>query len=100
MTDIDRLRKAILDLHGCDSFHAGSIAVHETFQGQTIWRGVVEVFELRGHPTATNAYAWSYKTDAGETRYVAVLGVPPVNSAADAVRAYVIANSKASKGSQ
>jgi hypothetical protein len=63
MTEIERLEKTILDLQGCKSRHSGSIAVHEKFQGQTAWQGVVEVFELHGHPRATFAYAWSYKAE-------------------------------------
>jgi len=97
MNDIERLRKAILDLHGCDSRHAASIAVQETFQDKTAWKGVVEVFELVNHPHAKEAYAWSYETDAGETRHVAILAVPPIDSPADAVRAAIIAESQKSK---
>ena len=89
MNDLGKLKKAILDLHGCDRFHAASIAVHETFQSKTAWEGVVEVFALLNHPRAREGYAWSYKTDAGESRHVAILGLPPVNSAHDAVRAYI-----------
>jgi len=70
--------------------NAGSIAVHEKFEGKTVWQGIVEVFEIKGHPKAKTAYAWSYKTDSGETRYVVVLELPPVNSAQDAVRAYIV----------
>ena len=97
MTEIERLQKAIKDLHGCDSTHAASVPVHETFQGKTAWEGVVEVFLMVGHPLASRAYAWSYKTDDGETRYVAILGVPPVNSALDAVRAYIAAEARKRK---
>jgi hypothetical protein len=49
------------------------------------------VFLLKRHPKADKAYAWSYKTDTGETRYVAVLKISPISSALDAVRAYVLA---------
>jgi hypothetical protein len=52
MTEIERLEKAILDLHGYKSRHSGSIAVHEKFEGPTAWRGIVEVFELDDHPRA------------------------------------------------
>jgi hypothetical protein len=97
MTDIEILQKAILDLHGCDSMHAGSIAVHETSRGQTVWQGVVEVFFLPSHPKAREAYAWTYKTDVGETRYVAALGAPPINSAYDAVSAYLASEAQKQK---
>ena len=93
MTGIERLEKTIKDLHGVIGQHAASIAVHEKFEGKTVWQGVVEVFEIKGHPQARFAYAWSYKADSGEQRYAAVLGVPPVDSAEDAVRAYIVSQS-------
>ncbi len=92
MTDRERLGKAIRDLHGVDSSHLRSEPVHETFQGETVWEGVVEVFALTGHPTAQLAYAWAHETNGGWRRYVAVLGVPPINSAQDAVKAAVMAH--------
>jgi len=46
MTERERLRKAIRDLHGCDSTWLRSEPVHETFRGETVWDGVVEVFAL------------------------------------------------------
>jgi len=94
MNDLGKLKKTILDLHGCDSAHAASIAVHETFEGKTVWQGIVEVFSLVNHPKAKDPYAWTYKNDAGELRHVAVLGVPPINAAYDAVRAYIVVQSR------
>jgi len=76
MTDRDRLRKAIRDLNGVESTHVRSERVHETFQGQTVWEGVVEVFALKGHPKAGLAYAWSHETDEDGRRYVAVRRAP------------------------
>jgi hypothetical protein len=63
------------------------------FKGETVWTGIVEVFEVH-HPKAKYAYAWSYKDDNEKSHYVAVLGVPPVNSAEDAVRAYIVAQAE------
>jgi len=76
---------------GVDTTHLRSAPVHETFEGKTAWEGVVEVFALKGHPKASLAYGWSYETDAGGRRYVAVLGVPSIASALDAVRASIAA---------
>lgn len=89
---IEELRKAIWQLHGVDSKHLESIVVHETFQGKTVWNGVVEVFELIGHPESSKAYAWSHETDdpSRPNRHVAVLHVGPVNSAVQAVRAAIV----------
>jgi hypothetical protein len=97
MTEIERLEKAIWDLHGCKSKHSHSVPVHEKFEGKTVWEGVVEVFDLLNHPSAKTAYAWIYKTDSGESRHVAVLGVPPINSPQDAIRAYVVVKARETK---
>jgi len=53
---------------------------------------VVEVFDLDGHPKTKRAYAWRRKADKkGEAQYTIVLGIPPVNSANDAVKAAIVA---------
>jgi hypothetical protein len=64
------------------------------FRGKVAWEGEVEVFAVTGHPKAKHAYAWEHEADEGGRRYVAVLGVPPVNTAVDAVRAAVVAEIK------
>jgi hypothetical protein len=72
MTEIERLQKAILDLHGLESRHTASVPINETFEGKPVWEGFVEVFTVFHHPVARRAYAWSYKNDDGQTQYVAV----------------------------
>ncbi len=91
MEDIKSLQDAILSLHGCDSTWSASVFVNEAFQGKTVWQGEVEVFQLQGHPEAELAYVWSHITDkkTGKRRFIAVLGIPPINSAVDAVRASI-----------
>jgi len=93
MTYIDELKDVIRKLHGCEAEHVESLPVTESFQGQTVWQGQVEVFNIRGHPKASRAYAWSHETDKGK-RYVAVLELPPVDSAQKAVRAAIIEEAK------
>jgi hypothetical protein len=91
VTHIEELQKIIRHLHGADSTHVASVPVKETFQGQTVWEGVVEVFDLHGHPHAPKVYAWSHETDDAQSkRHVTVLHVEPVTSAAKAVRAAII----------
>lgn len=51
-------------------------------------QGIVETFDLEGHPTAKRAYAWKRQSDGG---YTVILGIPPVNSAMDAVKAAIAA---------
>lgn len=68
------------------------MAVRETFKGKTVWEGVVEVFELIGHPRAQRLFAWSHDTDDPKKpkRHVTVLHLAPVTSAAEAVRAAIV----------
>jgi hypothetical protein len=88
--DVPRLQQAIRDLHGLDSKHLRTEHVREMFRDKVAWEGDVEVFVV-SHPRAGLAYAWEHETDEGNRGFVAVLGVPPVNSAQDAVRAAIAA---------
>ena len=68
--------------------------VHETFEGKTVWQGEVEVFDLDGPLTAKRCYAWMYQKEDGKTRYATVLELPPVQSAQDAVKAWIAEQAK------
>jgi hypothetical protein len=85
---IEELRAVIGKLHGCDSKHVESVPVHEVFRGETAWRGVVEVFDLTGHPKAKRCYAWSHLDGEHDekTKFVTVLEIPPVDSPQTAVK--------------
>lgn len=99
MTYIEELQKAIRDLHGCDATHVETVPVAETFRGETVWQGRVEVFNIRGHPQAKRAYAWAHasgKDDKGK-RFVAVLELPPVQSPETAVKAAIMAEIKSAR---
>jgi hypothetical protein len=87
---VRELQEVILHLHGVESKHVESVPVKETFQGKTVWDGVVEVFELRGHPKAKKVYGWRHETTSKNPRYVTVLHIPPVVSPATAVKASII----------
>jgi len=93
MSYIGELKKVIRELHGCEADYVETVAVVETFQGETVWQGEVEVFNIRGHPKTKRAYAWSHETDKGK-RYVAVLELPPVDSAQKAVKAAIVEEAK------
>jgi hypothetical protein len=87
---IEDLRDVIRRLHGAEATHIESVAVKETFKGQTVWEGMVEVFDLIGHPKASRAYAWAHDGKRPKESSVAVLHVEPITSAAAAVRAALI----------
>lgn len=92
MTYLEELRDVIRRVHGAEATHVESVAVKEVFKGQTVWDGIVEVFELTGHATAHRVYAWAHDTDNPERprRHVTVLHLHPIKSAQDAVRAAIV----------
>jgi hypothetical protein len=85
---------AIRELHGGNPSWIGSAPVTETFQGHTVWDGTVQVYSLEGHPSATRCYAWSYITDDGKRRVIAVLHEGTVDSPQAAVRAAIVQDSR------
>jgi hypothetical protein len=89
---ITELRDVIRRLHGVESKHVESVPVKEVFKGKTVWDGVVEVFDLIGHPKAPRAYAWAHETDNPKQprKHVTVLHIPPVVSPILAVRAAIV----------
>ena len=90
MTAIEELRDVIQQLHGAKATHRESVPVKETFQGKTVWEGVVEVFDLHGHPKTDTAYAWLHET-GDKPLPVTVLHIHPALSPAKAVRAFIVA---------
>ena len=83
---VSEFEKAILATHGAVALLDSRTRVEETFQGETVWTGEVLVFELEGHPTATQCYAWSV-----DRRVTAVLHEGPIDSPEAAVRAAIAA---------
>jgi len=86
---IQSLRETIQQVQGCASRYAQSVAVKEEANGQTLWDGKVEVFDLARHPAARQCYAWGYKNDLGYWQYVTIARVPPVDSPRQAVQAFL-----------
>jgi hypothetical protein len=98
MKGLNQLREAVEQMHGGTATLTQSVPVRETFEGKPVWEGVVHVFDLTGHPTATRAYAWSSPIEGStKRRFFAVLHQPPVDNPQAAVRAAIITESKARK---
>jgi hypothetical protein len=90
---IEELKGAIRRLHGAEAKHVGSVAVKEVFNGELVWDGIVEVFDIVGHATANRVYSWAHNADSPEgkkRRQIAVLHIPPVVSPETAVRAAIV----------
>jgi hypothetical protein len=100
MNDVQQreLKNAIESQYACTATFAQSVPVKETFEGATVWDGIVHVFDLTGHPKATRAYAWSSPIEGSDKRrFFAVLHLPPVTSPIEAVRAAIVAEQRANK---
>jgi hypothetical protein len=95
--EADQIKEAVENMHGGTATLAQSVPVRETFEGKTVWEGVVHVFDLAGHPTATRAYAWSSPIEgSAKRRFFAVLHTARINSPLEAVRAAIVAEQRQS----
>ena len=91
----DQLRRAVEGQHGGKAVLIGVEPVLETFKGETVWDGVVHVFDLEGHPKATRAYVWSSPIEESDKRrFYAVLHLGGIRSPLEAVRAAIVAERK------
>jgi hypothetical protein len=89
--ELGDLREAVERLHVGSARLVESVGISQSFDGKSVWEGVVHTFELRGHPTASHAYAWSSPIEGStERRFHAVLNIPPITSPVEAVRATVL----------
>jgi ribosomal 50S subunit-associated protein YjgA (DUF615 family) len=89
--NIEALQQAVEGLHGCKAKYKEKTHVIEKFKGDMVWEGDVYLFELKNHPTAKLAYAWSSVIEGSKKRrFFAVLHSKPVESAQDAVRAAIV----------
>lgn len=91
MSHIEELRDVIRNFHHAKATHVESVPVTESFQGEVVWDGIVEVFGIKGHPMADRVYAWIQATDdwTNPRHHVTVLHVPPVTSPQAAVQAVI-----------
>ncbi len=87
--DLTLLQAAIRQALNCEVLHSRSVPVHETMDGKTVWKGDVEVFDLKGHREAKRSYAWLQRERDKNVRFVAVLERPRVNSAELAVKSAI-----------
>lgn len=93
---IAQLRETLeMGMH-CAVRHVDSTPVVELLNGEVAWDGVVETFELTGHPEAKYCYAWScMKKDEDGPRCTIVLeGLHGVDSPEKAVKIYLAGKAK------
>ena len=83
------LREAVRLAHSCEAKHLHSVRVKIRLEGNVVWDGDVEVFQLEGHPDASKCYAWGVIDDPDSLRAITMLHMPPITSANAAMKAYV-----------
>lgn len=93
MADVipDELKRAVEHQLVCKAWLVGSVPVHETHDGQTVWDDVVHVFALDYNGDIDRAYGWTYERPDGQRRFFVVEHAGPVTSPRDAVRAAIVA---------
>jgi hypothetical protein len=92
------LQREVERQYDCKAVLIATEPITETLAGSAAWQGDVHHFVLCGHPTADMAYAWSSSPDGGATRrIVAVLRLPPINSAQSAVTTSIAQDQKATR---
>ncbi len=93
MTEVSptELKHAVETQHGGTATFVQAVPVHETHNGETVWDGVVHIFDLKGHRNgAWRAYAWSREHEDGKRRFVAVLHTPKIKGPREAVAAAIV----------
>lgn len=91
----DALRSVVESNHGGKATFVQGVPVHEVSGGQTLWDGVVHVFDLKGSDSgAFRAYAWPCSLDTGKQEFFTILHSPRVFSPVLAVRAAIVKNGR------
>ena len=85
-----RIKQIIKERFGCDAQFAGFQQVNEKFNGQTIWQGTVETFDLIGHRTAKTVFVWQ-DIEHAQRKIFTVLKIPPADSLQNAVKMVIAA---------
>ena len=80
------IKEAIEVMHHCAAHHIGSEPVAE-LRNELACDGVVEIFQLVGHPNAKWCYAWIGRENG-------VLHLPPVDSPESAVKSVLAGKAK------
>jgi hypothetical protein len=94
MTYIEELESTIVKIHGCEAVALETGHVEEVFRGKTVWVGEVVLFELTGCARAKRCYAWGVPDEGGTLEIATILEIPPVDSAAMAVRVAIAAGAR------
>jgi hypothetical protein len=91
-TTLDKITRAVERTVDGAVTHRESVPVVETFRGQTVWEGIIEVFDV-AEPPPSVAYGWAVESASGP-QYIAVLGKPPADSPLAALRVWLVSEAR------
>jgi len=60
---IDELQRAIESMHSASAKFVQAVPVREALDGKLVWEGVLHIFDLAAHPTATRALVLADRGD-------------------------------------
>ncbi len=78
----------------CSAVHIQTQPVRLALDGQILWKGKVEVFQLKEHPEAKLAFGWGVPNGQGQTEFITVIGRPPLDNPISAVKAYLASKNR------
>jgi len=88
MGSLRDIRWIVEGAHHCKAKYSAKVTVHEKRGGSTVFYGLVHIFELHGHPSASRAYAFAFGgLGNAEESIVTVLQKGAVTGPEEAVRA-------------
>jgi len=87
----ETVQNAIENRAKCPAVYQGTQPIKFSMDGKVLWNGKVEVFQLKDHPQAKQAFGWGFENDKKKWEYITVLGVPPLDTPLAAVKGYVAA---------
>ena len=91
---VESIHRAVEATGNCRATHLHSVQVMR-HKDELVYGGVVEVFDLHGHPQSKRAYAWQRKLNGkNDVQYTVVLATGTVDSANAAVQAAIISEEK------
>ena len=85
----EALLTAIENRAKCQAVYQNTQPIKFSIDGKVLWKGKVEVFQLKGHPQAQQAFGWGFENAQKKMEYITVIGIAPLDTPMAAVKGYV-----------
>jgi hypothetical protein len=79
-----------IELNGnCKATYVHTQPVRIILEGKVLWKGRVEVFDLKGHAFSKRAFGWTIRHKEKKSENIIVMGIPPLDTPLMAVKAFL-----------